>query len=128
MPLMVRTWWGDRPRSAMACLSACRTPKSPQPGHQSGSARPLKSLIVSAGLLSSCTIMLVHLRQDLVPRHVARGFSSENRLHTVDNVMWQKRFAVVLTNVAVRLEARLRAQVSRELTAVVVLDNDDPSG
>src|SRR5688572_22498806 len=47
MPLITIASCGRTPNSASACLSATRTPKSPQPGHQSGSALPLKSLIVS---------------------------------------------------------------------------------
>src|SRR5438552_5576372 len=44
IPLMVKTSCGWSPSSATAVLRALSTPKSPQPGHQSGSALPLKSL------------------------------------------------------------------------------------
>src|SRR3954470_21426713 len=43
MPLTVRTSCGCRPSSESAIFSAFKTPKSPQPGHQSGSAFPLNS-------------------------------------------------------------------------------------
>src|SRR6202011_6001098 len=42
-----------------------------------------------------------------------------------DNVMWHERFAVVLANVAVRVEAGLAPEITGELTAVGVLYDDN---
>src|SRR2546426_11136905 len=46
MPLIVTTLWGETFISASTFCSEDRTPKSPQPGHQSGSTFPLKSAAV----------------------------------------------------------------------------------
>ena len=41
-----------------------------------------------------------------------------------DNVMRHERFAIVLPDVAVRIEAGFAAEVTRELATIVVLDKD----
>src|SRR5438105_8054886 len=103
MPLTVSTSCGYSPRSTMACFSEWRTPKSPQPGHQSGSAWPLRSLIVSAGLSSICTSMSASssLHQDLVGRNVLAGGLAQHRLHAIHDVVRHEGLAVVLADVAV---------------------------
>src|SRR6185436_10837359 len=58
MPLITSARCGKMFNSTSACLSALRTPKSPHPGHQSGSALPLKSLIVSGNRLVGSTVTL----------------------------------------------------------------------
>src|SRR5947207_7812369 len=118
IPLTVRTSCGKRPNSATAVLSAFRTPKSPQPGHQSGSTLPLKSLALSAGARgrvkswvpgSICiSAMISSSDADLVHRHVLPGRAGEDLLHAVRNVVGQERLAVVLADVCIRRDAGLR--------------------
>src|SRR6267378_2514834 len=133
IPLMVRTSCGRRPSSATAVLSAFKTPKSPQPGHQSGSALPLKSLTVSGtrGLERICVLVSVWSSPiasssdaDLVHRHVLVGAAGEDLLHAVRQVVGQERLPVVLADVRVGRDPGLRAQVAGELPAVVVLHDD----
>jgi len=47
-------------------------------------------------------------------------------LHGVDEVVRHERFAVVFADVPVRGRAGLGAQVTGELAAVIILDDDDP--
>src|SRR6476646_2760237 len=54
MPLITIDLCGGMFSSTSACFNAVSTPKSPQPGHQSGSALPLKSLTVTRGPPASC--------------------------------------------------------------------------
>src|SRR6267143_2337756 len=105
---MVRSSCGRRPSSATAVLSAFRTPKSPQPGHQSGSALPLKSLARSTGrrgrvkswvVESICiSVMVSSSDADLVNRHVLPGCAGEDLLHAIRHVVGQERLAVVLAD------------------------------
>src|SRR5437764_800473 len=130
LPLMVRTSCGKRPSSATAVLSALRTPKSPQPGHQSGSAFPLKSLTVSAGRrgrvrswdFDSIWIspMQSSSNADLVHRHVPGRLAGEDLFHAAHHVMGHERLPVVLADMRVRRDARLGTQVTGELAAVIV--------
>jgi hypothetical protein len=46
-------------------------------------------------------------------------------LDSFDNVMGHERFAVVLADVAVRVEAGLAPEITGELAAVIVLNHDD---
>src|SRR5438874_1488017 len=123
MPLTVSTSLGYSPSSAMACLSACNTPKSPQPGHQSGSAWPLKSLTVKAGRSISVIMAVASLHQHLVDWYVLGCGPTQNLFDTRHDVVRHERFTVVLANVSLGYEARFRAQVARKLAAVVVLDD-----
>src|SRR4051812_21454663 len=106
MPLTVSTSCGYSPSSAIACFSACSTPKSPQPGHQSGSLCPLKSLTVSGARSSIETSIVIPLHQDLVRGHVLTGGASKDRFHAVDDVMRHERLSVVLADVTFGLKAR----------------------
>src|SRR4051794_8932500 len=139
MPLMVITSCGERSSSTMACLSALSTPKSPQPGHQSGSALPFRSLMVSetragafcgaataptTGTGTTAVICVSSLYHDLVDRHVRFRRPGQHCLDTLHDVVGHERLAVVLADVTVGHDARLGAQVSCELSAVVVLDDD----
>jgi hypothetical protein len=47
--------------------------------------------------------------------------------HSLDDVMRHERFAVVLSDVAVGFESSFTSQLSGELSAVVVLDDEDLS-
>src|SRR5262245_1204448 len=157
MPLMVITSCGCRFNSTSACFNAVSTPKSPQPGHQSGSTLPLKSLTVSRGspagcwpvfeILASistgstlidyslidryqvsgvgCQVHPVLLNHDLVHRHIFLSRARQNLLNPIDNMMRHKRLAIVLTNVTVGDDAGFGAQVARELSAVVILYDDE---
>src|SRR3954468_22102445 len=111
---MVSTSCGRSPSSATAVLSAFRTPKSPHPGHQSGSALPLKSLTVSPGrrvlvpicVLDSTCVSPMSSSQDssdayLVHRHVPGGLARQDLLHPRHQMMRQERLAVVLADVRV---------------------------
>src|SRR5207244_3481184 len=77
MPLIVTTLWGETFISASTFCSEDRTPKSPQPGHQSGSTFPLKSDAVSGFVSSTVAIFAPYhwrgptraLHQDFVHRH-----------------------------------------------------------
>src|SRR5256885_6193243 len=123
MPLMVRTSCGCRPSSESAIFSAFKTPKSPHPGHQSGSALPLNSFTGSAARLGlrsagnevstrSSPICTPSLDPDLVDRHVLARLPREQFLDAVDDVMRQKRLAVVLAGRGMRHGFRLRSQIT----------------
>src|SRR5438132_10742442 len=130
---MVRTSCGRRPSSATAVLSAFGTPKAPQPGHQSGSALPLKSLTVSGwrrGLVamvdSVCSSPIEFSSDpDFVDRHVLLRLAGEDLLHAVGDVVRQERLAVVLADVRVGRDAGLGSEIARELAAEVVLHDDE---
>src|SRR5258708_687475 len=117
IPLMVRTSCGKRPSSATAVLSALRTPKSPQPGHQSGSALPLKSLalsvgrrgLVASGMVDSVCISAIASSSDpdLVHRHVLVRLAGEDLLHPIRHVVRQEGLAVVFADVRVGRDAGL---------------------
>src|SRR2546421_5724322 len=108
---MVSTSWGRRPNSEIADLSALSTPKSPQPGHQSGSALPLNSLTGSGarlGRLTSAVLVSVIAGSaievspsdpDLVYRDVLLRLAREHLPHALDHVMGKERLAVVLADV-----------------------------
>src|SRR5712671_3219749 len=123
MPLTVSTWCGCRPSSASAFCSAASTPKSPQPGHQSGLMRPLKSLAVS-GTRSVVVIAVVSLHHDFLVGNVDLHAPLAQLAHAVGDVMRHERLAVVLADAGVGGEAGLAAQVALELSGVVVLDDD----
>src|SRR5262245_27558639 len=123
IPLMVSTSWGWRPSSAMACLRAASTPKSPQPGHQSGSTLPLNSLTVSFGrgrarstgpragaLVSTAVSMAITLDVHFVHGHVLGGLAGQDGLDPIRDVMGHERLPVVLADVAVGREAGLRSE------------------
>src|SRR6266516_3699276 len=135
MPLIVTTLWGETFISASTFCSEDRTPKSPQPGHQSGSTFPLKSDAVSGFVSSTVAIFAPYhwrgptraLHQDFVHRHGQLCLVRLRRQLLFDrfhNVMRHERFAIVLADVAIRDVARLTSEVARELSAVVVLHDD----
>src|SRR5436309_1682033 len=137
IPLTVSTSYGCSDSSAIACFSAASTPKSPHPGHQSGSTLPLRSLTVTLGrsatafwprLVASRSMIAItpspsHL--DLVHGHVEFGRARQDRPDTIHDVVRHERLAVVFSDVAVRREARLRPEIPRKLAAVVVLHDQD---
>src|SRR5687767_8303016 len=115
MPLTVMTSQGWRPSSTIACFRAASTPKSPHPGHQSGSALPFRSLTVgfTRSVLTSIVVAIVvsfidSSDRDFVNGHVLRDLAREDRLHAVDDVVRHERLPVVLADMTVRDDARFR--------------------
>src|SRR5229473_759847 len=124
MPLMVTTLCVGICSSTKAFCSAASTPKSPQPGHQSGSTFPFSSAIVR---LARCTLVAICVSSsdhNLVHGNRKFRVPGELFLHGVDNVVRHKGFAVVLANVPAGHKAGFAAQVARKLPAVVVLHDD----
>src|SRR6266404_769659 len=134
MPLMTMTSCGWSPSSASANCNDASTLKSPQPGHQSGSIFPLKSLAVGRApgdLTSGVAVevrvsvgIMISLHNVFVDGHVNFRGADQDLLHSVDYVMRHKRFAVVFADVAGRDEAGFGAEVARELSTVVVLHDN----
>src|SRR5439155_6636968 len=60
MPETTSTSWGGMPSSTMASFSDLRTPKSPHPGHQSGSTGPSRLLSVSSTVAIDRVPFLMH--------------------------------------------------------------------
>src|ERR1700722_9285918 len=153
IPLMVATSWLGICNSTNAFCTAASTPKSPHPGHQSGSTLPLKSaIVVSFGATVSVAIVIspssglpivifspgkpllanlirhsnceTALDHDLVHRN-GKGCTSTQLLpHRLHNVVGHKGFAIVFADVSIGHETGFAAQVAGELAAVVVFDND----
>src|SRR5713101_5864771 len=125
MPLMVTTLWFGICSSTRAFWTAESTPKSPQPGHQSGSTLPLKSVIFSStGGATPVAIFIFSSNHDFVRGNGKFRFPCELFLHRLDDMVRHERFAIVLANVAVRHVAGFAAQITRKLATEVVLDND----
>src|SRR5579864_1314786 len=124
MPLIVTTLYGWICSSTSAFWSAASTPKSPQPGHQSGSTLPLSSCKVTVFNAISVVAMDVSSDHDFVHGHGKLGFPGQLILHCFHDVMRHEGFAVIFADVAVRDEAGFAAQIACELPAVVVFDDD----
>src|SRR6266566_3105086 len=125
MPLMVITSWFGICSSTRAFCTAASTPKSPHPGHQSGSILPFKSAITSCLVTAKpVAIFLFSSNHDLVGRNRKFGLPSQLFLHCLHNVVRHERFSIVLADVPVRRVAGFAAQVAGELAAVVVLHYD----
>src|SRR6266853_2065837 len=125
MPLMVTTLWFGICSSTSAFWTAESTPKSPQPGHQSGSTLPLKSVIFScSGGATPVAIFIFSSNHDFVRGNGKFRFPRELFLDRLNDVVRHERFAIVLANVAVRHVAGFAAQITRKLATEVVLDND----
>src|SRR5919197_5070310 len=126
------------PRSTSACFNAVRTPKSPQPGHQSGSTLPLKSLTVIGArptwspllfdiLTSRSTVstLIVHsLDHDFMDRDIFLRCAGQNRFDTVHDMMRHEGLAVVFPNMAVSSDAGFEPQITRELAAIIIFDHN----
>ena len=56
------------------------------------------------------------------------GLAFQLFLHRLDNVVGHEGFAIVFADVATRNKAGFAAQVTRELAAVIVLDDDGALG
>src|SRR6266478_3804160 len=126
MPLMVTTLWFGTRNSTSAFCTAASTPKSPHPGHQSGSTLPFKSAMVSC-CVARCTLVAICVSSS--DHNLVRGnrefcLAGELSLHGFDNVVRHERFAVVLADVPVRHKAGFAAQVARKLAAEIIFDDD----
>src|SRR5713226_8857567 len=125
MPLMVTTLWFGMRSSTSAFCTAASTPKSPQPGHQSGSTLPFMSAMVNCLALSTLVAICVSSSDhDLVRGNGEFRLPRELFLHRLHDVMRHEGFAVVFTDVALRHETGFTSQIARKLGAVVVLNDD----
>src|ERR1039458_7956285 len=116
MPLTVATWWLGICNSTSAFCTAASTPKSPQPGHQSGSTLPLRSAI-TIGLGAVILIVAIvdfSLNHHFVGWHGKGSRSGKLFAHRRNDVMRHEGLSVVLANMAVGHEARLAAQIAGE--------------
>src|SRR6266700_5443830 len=111
--------------STRAFCTAASTPKSPHPGHQSGSTLPFISARVSRLARCATVAMCVSSSdRNLVHRNGEFRLPGELFLHRLHNVVRHEWFAVVLANVAVRHKTGFAAQVARKLPAVIILHDD----
>src|SRR5215469_13377468 len=124
MPLIVATSCLGICNSTRAFCTAARTPKSPQPGHQSGSTLPFRSAItIGFGVITSVAILdapcgllqnFVGLyfcsNHNFVYRHGKIGLAGELFLDCFHDVMRHEGFTIVLANVTVGDKARFAAQ------------------
>src|SRR5262249_29775802 len=62
--------------------------------------------------------------QDFMFRNRDRGLAAQLLLDGFDDVVWHKRFPIVLSDVAVSHNACLTAQIAGKLSAVIVFNND----
>src|ERR1700756_1178863 len=113
MPLIVTTLCVGICSSTKAFCTAASTPKSPQPGHQSGSTLPFKSAVLSfLGGSNVVPIFIFSSNHNLV--HGNGYFSAPGKLflHRLHDVVRHERLPIVLANVAVRHIAGFAAQVA----------------
>src|ERR1700748_2161769 len=88
MPLMVATSWLGICSSTSAFCTAASTPKSPQPGDQSGSTLPLRSaMVVSFGAAISVAIVCTLLDHNLVRWNGKRRAPVQLFFDCFDNVV-----------------------------------------
>src|SRR6266853_5578187 len=125
IPLIVTTLWFGICSSTRAFCTAASTPKSPHPGHQSGSTLPFKSAIARCfGVSNAVAMSSSSSNHNFVRGNRELGIPGQLFLHRFDNVMRHEWFAIVFADVSVRYEAGFAAQVAGKLPAVVVLDDD----
>src|SRR6266705_5316987 len=107
--------------STRAFCTAASTPKSPQPGHQSGSTLPFISARVN--WLARCAVVAMCVSSsdhNFVHGNGELRSPGELFLHGLDNVVGHEGLAIILANVAVWHKAGFAAQVAGKLAAVVV--------
>src|SRR4029077_997427 len=95
MALMVTTLWFGMRNSTSAFSTAASTPKSPHPGHQSGSTLPLKSAIARRLVSAKTVAISVLLNQDFMRGHGQSGLSAQLFLHRFDDVVRHERFTII---------------------------------
>src|SRR5271168_3570721 len=124
MPLIVATSCFGICNSTKAFWTAARTPKSPQPGHQSGSTLPLKSAItIACGVTASVAIFRFSLKRERIGFYAVTftvqlssawclnhnfvggygqlGLACQLLLDRFHYVAGKERLAVILTNIPV---------------------------
>src|SRR5580692_2216058 len=102
-----------------------RTPKSPHPGHQSGSTLPFRSARVSC--VRCCAVVAIcatSLNHDLVHWNREFCFPGELFFHCFYNVVRHERLSIVLANVTPGHKTGFAAEVPSKLAGVIVLDDD----
>src|ERR1700732_166214 len=101
MPLTVATRWLGICSSTSAFCTAASTPKSPQPGHQSGSTLPLRSAITIGlgAVILIVAIVLFLLDHHFVGWHRKGGCTGKLFLHRFNNVVRHKGLTIVFANV-----------------------------
>src|SRR5580692_12224346 len=125
IPLMVTTLWFGICNSTRAFWTAASTPKSPHPGHQSGSTLPFKSAIATWLVAArAVAIFCSPSNQDFMCRYREPGLAAQLFSHRFDNVVGHERFPIVFSDISVGHEAGFAAQVAGELAAVVILHDD----
>src|SRR5258708_27016884 len=123
IPLMVTTLWFGICNSTRAFWTAASTPKSPHPGHQSGSTLPFKSAratwLVDARAVAICCSPQTRIssnqissnqfssNQNFVCGHGELGLAAELLLYCFYDVMGHERFPILLSDISVRYKARL---------------------
>src|SRR5579871_5460263 len=105
MPLMVTILRGATCSSTTAFCSAASTPKSPHPGHQSGSAFPFNSGSVICFKPVVVVAMLLSSNHNFVHGNRQLGSPAQLFFDRLHNVMRHERFSVVLSDVPVGHEA-----------------------
>src|SRR5579863_5759539 len=92
IPLMVTTSWLGICSSTRAFCTAARTPKSPQPGHQSGSTLPFRSaIVICLGVATSVAIYSFSLDHNFVSRNRKCRSPGQLFLDRLHNVVRHKR-------------------------------------
>src|SRR5947209_19622088 len=102
MPLIVTTLYVGMRSSTSAFCTAASTPKSPHPGHQSGSTLPFKSAMVSCWL-ARCTLVAICVSSsdhNLVHGNGQFRLPSKLLFHGLHDVVRHEGFAVVFADMA----------------------------
>ena len=71
-----------------------------------------------------CNVLERVLNHNFVGRYREVRLPCKLLLHRFHDVVWEEWLSVILANISVRYKARLAAQIARELTTDVVLDDD----
>src|SRR5207253_3061676 len=99
--------------STSAFSSAASTPKSPHPGHQSGSALPFMSAMVSGLVVNvAVAIFVFSSNHDFVCGHRKCAPTRELLFYSVYDVVRHERFAIVLADVSIGHKAGFAAQIT----------------
>src|SRR5215472_2521616 len=124
MPLIVTTLWFAICSSTSAFSTAASTPKSPHPGHQSGSTLPLRSDRVTCLGVSSAvaicsspqpTISPNHFsNQDFMRRNRKLGLAGQLLLYSSDGVMRNESNPNEFRNVPRGNESGSKAKIGKK--------------
>src|ERR1700739_1114258 len=89
MPLMVTPLWVGICSSTSAFSTAARTPKSPHPGHQSGSTLPFRSAIVTCHCGDRAVAMCFSPRREFHPFNFVVAMGSDQ-----DLLLWNRQLGL----------------------------------